>query len=79
MLTSSVICDVMSVFATRKCQKKKKKKLVKLVNIEEENIHIFRGTWGILMKFSGKMCLMIILKVRENKDFTLSVENTVLK
>ena len=78
MLTSSVICDVMSVFATRKCQKKKKK-LVKLVNIEEENIHIFRGTWGILMKFSGKMCLMIILKVRENKDFTLSVENTVLK
>ena len=77
MLTSSVICDVMSVFETRKCQKKKK--LVKLVNIEEENIHIFRGTWGILMKFSGKMCLMIILKVRENKDFTLSVENTVLK
>ena len=53
--------------------------MVKLVNVEEENIHIFGGTWGTLMKFSGKMCLMIILKVRENKDFTLSVENTVLK
>ena len=28
------------------------------------------------MKFSGKMCLMIILKVTKNKGFTLSVEDT---
>ena len=28
------------------------------------------------MKFSGKMCLMIILKVRKNQGFTLSVEDT---
>ena len=27
------------------------------------------------MKFSGKMCLMIILKVTENQDFTLSLED----
>ena len=79
MLTSSVIVTSWVCLQQGNAKKKKKKKLVKLVNIEEDNIHIFRGTWGILMKFSGKMCLMIILKVRENKDFTLSVENTVLK
>ena len=28
------------------------------------------------MKFSGKMCLRIILKVTENQGFTLSLENT---
>ena len=28
------------------------------------------------MKFSGKMCLMIILKVRKNLGFTLSLEDT---
>ena len=28
------------------------------------------------MKFSGKMCLMIILKVTKNKGFTLSLEDT---
>ena len=29
------------------------------------------------MKFSGKMCLKIILKVTKNQDFTLSLEDTV--
>ena len=28
------------------------------------------------MKFSGKMCLMIILNVTENHGFTLSLEDT---
>ena len=28
------------------------------------------------MKFSGKMQLMIILKVRKNQGFTLSLEDT---
>ena len=28
------------------------------------------------MKFSGKMCPMIILKVTENQAFTLSLEDT---
>ena len=27
------------------------------------------------MKFSGKMCVMIILKVRKNQGFTLSLED----
>ena len=26
-----------------------------IVNIEEENLHIFWMTWGISVKFSGKM------------------------
>ena len=32
------------------------------------------------MKFSGKMCIMIILKVTKNpQDFTLSLEDTFFK
>ena len=31
------------------------------------------------MKFSGKMCLMIILKVTENQIFTLSLEDTLFE
>ena len=30
------------------------------------------------MKFSGKMCLMIILKVTKNQGFTLSLEDTLI-
>ena len=41
---------------------KKSKKFMKLGNISEENLHIFRKTWGTSMKFSGKMFLIIILK-----------------
>ena len=32
---------------------------------------------GISMKFSEKMCLMIILNVIKNQSFTLSLENTI--
>ena len=31
------------------------------------------------MKFSGKMCLMIILKVTKNQDFTLCLEDTIFE
>ena len=31
------------------------------------------------MKFSGKLCLMITLKVAKNQGLLLSVEKTVLK
>ena len=31
------------------------------------------------MKFSGKVCLMIVLKVTEKQGFTPSLENTVLE
>ena len=46
---------------------------MKIVNIDGENLHI---SWGISMKFSEKMRLLIILKVKENQDFTLSLEDT---
>ena len=42
----------------------KSKKLMKIVNIGEENLHIIR----ISMKFPGKMCLMIILKIIKNQE-----------
>ena len=58
---------------------KKSKTLMKIVNIDEENLHIFRKIWRMSMTFSGKMCLMIILKVTKKQGFTLSLEDTVLK
>ena len=46
---------------------KKSEKKMKIVNIEEENLRIFWMTWGISMKFSGKVSLMIILKIRKSR------------
>ena len=39
----------------------KKSELMKIVNFDRENLHIFWTTWGILLKVSGKMWLMLIL------------------
>ena len=52
---------------------------MKLANIDRDILHDFWTTWGISMKFSGKMWLMIILKVTKNQGFTLSLEDTFLK
>ena len=54
------------------------KKLLKIVNIDEENLHIFQRTGVMSMKFSGKTNVMIILKVtkKENFNLYLSLENT---
>ena len=51
--------------------KKKWWKLIKIANTDRENLQIFRTT----VKFSGKLWLMIILKVTQNQGFNLSVEN----
>ena len=51
-------------------------KSMKIANIDREILHIFWTTWGISMKFAGKMCLMIILKVTKNQGFSLSLEDT---
>ena len=51
-------------------------KLIKIANIDREFLHIFWTTWGNSMKFSGKMCFEIILKVTKNQSFTLSLEDT---
>ena len=50
---------------------------MKIVNIDGEN-PIFWTTWGILMKFSENMWLMITLKVTKNQGFVLSFTNTLL-
>ena len=51
-------------------------KLMKIANIDREILHILWTTWGISMKFSGKMWLMIILKVTKNQGFIVSLEDT---
>ena len=61
-----------------KCQNDKKNrwKSMKIANIEREIIYIFWTTWGILLKFWGKMWIKIILKVTTNQGFTLYLEDT---
>ena len=54
-------------------------KLIKMVNIEEENLHIFWTSWGISMKVSGKMWVMRILKVTKKQGSILSLKNTFLE
>ena len=49
-----------------------------MINIDEENLHIFRKTWENSKKCSGNMCCMIILKVTKIQGFSLSLESTVL-
>ena len=51
-------------------------KSIKIANIEREIVHIFWTTWGISMEFSGKVWLMIILKLTKNQCFILSLKDT---
>ena len=44
---------------------------MKVVKIDGENCHIFWMAWGISMKFSGIMSLMIILKVTKKTEIYL--------
>ena len=50
-------------------------KLMKIANIDREFLHIFWTTWENSMKFSGKMCFKITLKVTRNQGFTISLED----
>ena len=52
---------------------------MKILYINEENIHIFRTTGRISMKFSGKMWLITILEVTKKQEFILSLENKFLE
>ena len=47
-----------------------------IANVDRESLHIFWTIWGISMKFSGKMWLMIILKIIKNHSFTIFLEDT---
>ena len=51
-------------------------RLMQIANIDREFLHIFWTTWGNSVKYSGKMCFKIILKVTKNEGFTLSLEDT---
>ena len=74
MVTSFVLCcDAISFFVIRKCQSQK---LMKIVNIDKEILHLFWMTWRISVKFLGKMWLMMILEITENQGFTFSLEDT---
>ena len=59
---------------------KKSKNLMKVVNINEENCHIFRTTWRNSVKFSRKMCLiMIILKHKKPGLYPFSKKHSFEK
>ena len=58
---------------------KNPKKMIKIVNIDGENLHIFWKTWEISKTFSGKIRLIAILKVTKNQGFNLSLEGKVLE
>ena len=55
------------------------RKLKKIANIDTEILHVFWTNWGNSMKFLGKMCLKIILKVTKNQGFTLSLEDAIFE
>ena len=52
---------------------------MKIANIDREILGIFWTTWEISMTFSGKMWLMIILKVTKNQSFIVSFHFRVKK
>ena len=56
---------------------------MKRANIDGENLQFFWTTWRILMMtLSGKMWLMVILKLKLEKKkqgFILSLKNTILE
>ena len=58
---------------------KNKKKMIEIVNIDGGNLHIFWKTWEILMKFSGKLWIMTILKSKKVERLNLSLEDTFLE
>ena len=54
--------------------------MTKIVNTDEENFHIFQTAWNMSMKFTEKVCLIIvILKVTQKQGFPFPLESTVLK
>ena len=50
---------------------------MKIANVDREILDNFWTTWWISMKISGKMCLMLILKVTKNQGSTLTLEDTI--
>ena len=76
---ADIICYELTLlvfFARSKCQKFQKWKM-KIA--WQKNFHDFWTTWGISMKFSRKMQLMVILKVTKNQGFILPLKDIFWK
>ena len=58
----SSYADAIALFVTRKSEK-----LMKIVNIDKENLHIFWTIWITSMKFLGKKWLIIIIIILKIK------------
>ena len=65
----------MSLVSLQHGNVKKSKKSMKVANIDRENLDISEPFEELQWNFSGKMLLMIILKVTLNQGFTLSLED----
>ena len=53
----------MSLVHLQQLNVKKSLKMMKIVNIDKENLHSLRSTRRTIMIFLGKMCFLILLKV----------------
>ena len=49
----------------------KKEKEIKIVNVEEENFHIFRTTWGTLIRFLGFFFSLFLSLSRKQEKIVL--------
>ena len=82
ILTSSAISWRHQFLCNKVMSKNRKNwgKLMKIANIDRDFLHIFWTTWRNSMKFSGKICFEIILKLTQKKQgFTLSLEDKSFK
>ena len=79
LLDKKFLVILTSLFSCNKETSKNPKKIMKIANIEEENLHIFWTTWGTSMKVLGKMWLMTMLKVTEKQAFKLTLKNAFLE
>ena len=71
---AKIICYMlMSLVCLQQRNVKNSRKLMKIVNIDEEHLHTFQMTCEISIEFSEKMCLMIVLKVTKNQGFKASL------
>ena len=65
-----------------KIPKKNRWALMKIANIDRvdrESLHIFSTTTEISMKFSNKMWLVMISKVKKIQGFTIPLEDAFLE
>ena len=52
---------------------------MKITKFDREILHIFWTTWANPIKFWGKVCFKIILKVTKSQGFILSLEDTIFE